>query len=286
MPVFENLIPAYNIQIQTLLFDLNAFHSLAKLRLHSDTTVDILDKRITELGKSLRIFEEKVCPTYETKELPKETAARGRRNAKKKEKQAAKGKGKGKRKAQDSEDEDDSEKPDSTPPRTKKFNLCTYKTHAIGHYPRFIRLHGTTDNYTTQTVCIFPDLIYRHPHLKFQGEVEHKHIKRFYVRTNKTFKYVRQVTSHQRREEIVRAIKTRVSKSREEKKNSAPKPTAMRPTVPFQHSDKMPPTSPDVKYSISKDNSRWISIFSLMNDNEHDPAVKVCVRFSTLAKKF
>jgi hypothetical protein len=32
------------------------------------------------------------------------------------------------------------------------FNLETYKTHALGHYPSTIRRFGTTDSYSTQTV--------------------------------------------------------------------------------------------------------------------------------------
>ena len=40
----------------------------------------------------------------------------------------------------------------SKDPKTKIFNLSTYKWHALGDYVNTIRRYGTTDNYSTQTV--------------------------------------------------------------------------------------------------------------------------------------
>lgn len=37
-------------------------------------------------------------------------------------------------------------------PRVIKFNMNTYKLHALADYPAYIRLMGTTDNYSTQMV--------------------------------------------------------------------------------------------------------------------------------------
>lgn len=65
---------------------------LAKLKLHTDTTVTRLGTVTTTLRRLLRRFKRAVCPEFATKELPSEEAARGRRQAKK----AAQGKGKGK----------------------------------------------------------------------------------------------------------------------------------------------------------------------------------------------
>lgn len=47
-----------------------------------------------------------------------------------------------------------SDNPEATPGgrKTKKFNLNTYKFHAMGDYVRSIRLFGTTDSFTTQIV--------------------------------------------------------------------------------------------------------------------------------------
>jgi hypothetical protein len=85
---------------------------------------------------------------YDTRELPAEEAARGRRKAA----LTAKGlatKQKGKAKA------------DEQSSKFKRFNINTYKTHALGGYVKAIRLYGTTDNYTTQTVTIFPPILMR-----------------------------------------------------------------------------------------------------------------------------
>jgi hypothetical protein len=40
--------------------------------------------------------------------------------------------------------------------RERKFNLSTYKLHALGDYPKTIRRYGTTDNYSTQPVRCRP----------------------------------------------------------------------------------------------------------------------------------
>lgn len=146
LPVFDGLFPNHDKQIQDLLFDLNAFHSFAKFRIHSDPSLDILDSHTTALGKSLRTFQKKkVAIHYETSELPKEVNARQKRKTAQKTK-ASGSKSKGKRKATDDND--------ATPvvPRRKLFNLCTWKIHALGYYVKFICLFGTTDSYTTQTV--------------------------------------------------------------------------------------------------------------------------------------
>ncbi|THU78625.1 hypothetical protein K435DRAFT_699732, partial [Dendrothele bispora CBS 962.96] len=140
MPVFEGLLPEFDKEVMDLLFDLATFHCLAKFRIHSEGSLQMLDTKTTELGKSLRIFNDKVCKAYDTKEIPKETAARGRRNAKRVNKTDSSS-AKGKRKAT------------TTDPTRKAFNLCTYKIHALGHYVHFIRMFGKTDNYTTQIVC-------------------------------------------------------------------------------------------------------------------------------------
>ena len=86
---------------------------------------------ITRLGKCVRTFASRTCSAFNTKELPTEETARRRRTAPKDPK-AAPTTGKG--------------------PKTKKFNLSTYKLHALGDYVNAIRRFGTTDNYSTQTV--------------------------------------------------------------------------------------------------------------------------------------
>ncbi|KAK7434388.1 hypothetical protein VKT23_020234 [Stygiomarasmius scandens] len=228
IPVFEGLVLEHNQQILDLLFNPCIFHCLAKFRLHSDDSLRMLDERTIELGRSLCSFDDKVCKVYDTKEILKETAARGRQNAKK----ANEGDRKGKQKATNGE------------PTCKLFNLCTYKIHALGHYIQFIRLYGTTDNYTTQI-----------------GELEHRHVKQFYAHTNCCFKFVCQVTALEKRKCIVESIKLRQQTA----SNSL--------VVPFEHSDPLPTTSPKLHYKISEDTSMWKNVHAFMEDNIRDLAM-------------
>ncbi|RDB27548.1 hypothetical protein Hypma_003878 [Hypsizygus marmoreus] len=80
MPVFQGLLAEpYNSQILRLLFHLAYWHGLAKLRMHSDQTLVIQDRQTTRLGDSLRIFQDEICPQFQTRELAREAAARKRR---------------------------------------------------------------------------------------------------------------------------------------------------------------------------------------------------------------
>ncbi|KAJ8087428.1 hypothetical protein PM082_006258 [Marasmius tenuissimus] len=230
IPVFDGLIPDHNSIVLDLLYDLCTWHAYAKLRLHSDTSIADMDFATTSLGKSLRRFKTAVCSAYITKELPKETAARGRRKAALAKKQAETGNTKRKRTG------------GASGAKKKQFNINTYKLHALGHYIRFLRLVGTTDNYSTQI-----------------GELEHRRVKRFYARTNKA-KFVKQVANHERREQIIRRIEARVVKGKE----------------PQKPSDSEPPlvTSPNTHHFISADCSNWFNIREWMNKHSGDPAVE------------
>lgn len=127
--MFEDLLPEYyNSRILKLLFHFAHWHGLAKLRMHSNRTLDILDHKTTVLGEHLRDFEKKVCSAFQTKELPREVAAR-RRRAKK----GATG---------------------NSASKLRFFNLETYKFHALGDYVETIRRYGATDSYSTEPVSI------------------------------------------------------------------------------------------------------------------------------------
>jgi len=66
-----------------LLFTVAHWHALAKLCMHNDLTLDVLDALTASLGKKLCDFSTKTCPKFETKELRREFNARVRREAKK-----------------------------------------------------------------------------------------------------------------------------------------------------------------------------------------------------------
>ena len=111
------------------------WHGLAKLRLHTSTTLAHLQTATKSLGQLLRRFAKITCSAFTTTELPRESAARLRRTTPKKGKSVPAKTSKGKNK-----------------PFRKLFNLLTYKLHALGDYVLAILRHGTTDNFSTQVV--------------------------------------------------------------------------------------------------------------------------------------
>ncbi|EMD34529.1 hypothetical protein CERSUDRAFT_55392 [Gelatoporia subvermispora B] len=147
IPVFEGLLPEEDNKIvMDLLYELVTWHVYAKLRLHTESTLDDLEQSTVRLGAALRRFKKTTCERYATFELPKEEAARGRRKAR----QAAAGKPKQKGRRDKGKDKQTSS--ETSPRKRKEFNMCTAKLHALGHYIDAIRKYGTTDNYTTQIV--------------------------------------------------------------------------------------------------------------------------------------
>jgi hypothetical protein len=125
-----------------LLFELATWHALAKLRLHTESTIDSLEHSTTQLGKLLRRFVSTTCKAFDTRELPSEEAAQARRKA-----ALVMKPGTSKGRSQPSSK--------AVKPRLngrKTLSLNTYKIHALGAYVNAIRTFGTTDNYTTQAV--------------------------------------------------------------------------------------------------------------------------------------
>ena len=119
-----------------MLFELATWHAFAKLRTQTETTLNGLENSTTRLGDIVRKFANKVCLNYHTKELPTEHAIRIRRQAKKAKTQLV------------------LNAPSNTTSsrKDKKFNMNTYKFHALGDYVTSIRLFGTPDSYTSQLV--------------------------------------------------------------------------------------------------------------------------------------
>jgi hypothetical protein len=140
MPAFEGLLPEpHNAKILQLLFTFCHWHALAKMRLHTDATLGLLDSETAELGKLLRDFESTTCSVYKTRELKKEMNARKRRDCVKKGSFTG--------------------KPHSQPTAERQFktlNLRTYKFHSLGDYVSTIKRFGTTDSYTTSIVSCPP----------------------------------------------------------------------------------------------------------------------------------
>lgn len=180
------LPPVHNSQLLTLLYRLAEWHALAKLRMHTEDTLNQLEATTTVIGKELRSFRASSATAWKCKELPSELAARGRKLAKKQAKAAAKASASSPSVAPilashvpagvplhpvpTSQDPgpvpphpvpappQDTQTPEAVPipkvlAKVKLLNLFTYKLHALGDYVRTIRLFGTTDSYSTQIVC-------------------------------------------------------------------------------------------------------------------------------------
>jgi len=148
IPVLEGLLPEpHNKIILDLAFDLATWHAYAKLRKHTEHTIRSFRSQTKELGRMLRHFTNKTCSQYKTKRLPSEEAARIRRRAAKAKKTGSAPQGGGASGGRSTKGDD---------PDTKRFNLATYKIHALGDYADHIERFGPTDCFTTQHVRRVP----------------------------------------------------------------------------------------------------------------------------------
>jgi hypothetical protein len=139
----------HNKALTSLLFRLAEWHALAKLRMHTESTLTQMEKVTSILGRQLRDFCNITCKAFRTTELPKEAEARARKETHRQAKHAPK----------PSSEAPPAEKPPKATavPKGKKaktLNLFVYKLHALGDYTATIRLFGTTDSYSTQIVSI------------------------------------------------------------------------------------------------------------------------------------
>ena len=133
MPVFEGLLSEpHNTRLIKLLHRMAEWHSFAKVRLHTETTLSYLETLTKQLGQLMRQFRDQTCSQFETFELPREAEARNRR--------------------QQSQAQGKQPEPGSGAKKLKSLNLLTYKWHALGDYIQTIRLFGGTDGYSTQLV--------------------------------------------------------------------------------------------------------------------------------------
>ena len=110
------------------------WHSLAKLRLHSNDLLHLLDQSLKYLSVQFQHFVNITCATFKTKESPSKVVAQQRHQ------QAEVEKKKG------------TNTSSLNGPHNKRINMHTYKFHALGDYTATIKLFGTTDLYTMQVV--------------------------------------------------------------------------------------------------------------------------------------
>ena len=155
IPCFEGLLPSpHNETILDLLYILAYWHSLAKVHMHTDSSLQEFRQLTTILGEHLRYFADETCQHFQTFETDKEYQARSRAAARRLAKST--------------------ESPlqplpghsvEPVPPplqtsapvtkagkRPKTFNISTPKAHFYPDYPDQIELHGTTDSLSTKLV--------------------------------------------------------------------------------------------------------------------------------------
>jgi hypothetical protein len=156
IPVFDGLFPdPHNRIVLNLLFACAHWHSLAKLRLHTDQTLQELQTSTVALATKFKDFK-RTCASYTTYELPKEREKHQRAKAKKPakvSKRANSPKPTESARSSAKSDQVTEEADDSTNARKEAtFNLSTYKYHALGDYVATIKKYGTTDSYSTELV--------------------------------------------------------------------------------------------------------------------------------------
>ncbi|KAJ3831265.1 hypothetical protein F5878DRAFT_676704 [Lentinula raphanica] len=149
IPVFEGLLPdkTHNRKLMTLLYRTAEWHALAKLRMHTEDTLNYLETITQQLGKLMREFRDLSDSDFKPFETEREVQARNRR-----QQQTAGGSGSNHIQGR----------------QRKSLNLFTYKWHALPDYVPFIRWFGTTDGISTQV-----------------GELAHRVVKKLYSLGNK-----------------------------------------------------------------------------------------------------
>ncbi|OJT06904.1 hypothetical protein TRAPUB_2244, partial [Trametes pubescens] len=278
IPAFEGLLPlGDNENVLDLLFELANWHALAKLKLHTKVTLDIFRAATEHMTEAMRSFAATTCENYETHELDKEVDARVRREEK---------------------------KPDGPPPNRQRkvvhFNtLNTPKYHFLPDYPDSIEEIGTTDTTNTQVVSAIipktqPSIALTRTH--WQGELEHRHVKHFYARTNK-IRYALQIAKHQRRAALMRALRQqddymprrlRLQARRDARTKKSAMALAKEPRgqdTDDRAEPPLPPTDPLEHYAISDSRRLPIRLRNWLAMHDADPAVAVSPSFDWCAPR-
>lgn len=276
MPAFEGLLPLGDDQtVADLLYELMVWHALAKLRLHTEVTVEVFRAATTHMYAAVRRFARTTCETHVTHELKKESDARARRQGAKL-----------------------GSKPVKTKARIVKYNgWKTYKYHCLGDHPDYVELAGPLETTSAQTVCPYVHFVRRADRLTvIQGELEHRHVKRVYARTNKNG-FAAQIAKHQQRQAIIRGIRLHAredavgagagpsgpiplpgqSRKRKRRGRVVPQPRRPKedPAFDDEHAEIKSPGAGDIgaRYDMGISEHDRVQIYNWMTDNKDDPAL-------------
>ncbi|PIL24586.1 hypothetical protein GSI_12470 [Ganoderma sinense ZZ0214-1] len=244
MPAFEGLLDLPDDStVADLLFELANWHALAKLRLHTAVTLEIFRAATQHMYDAIHAFATKTCPNYKTQELPSEAAARVRR----------------------AKASNTTTQPSSARKPVTFAVHKTYKFHSLGDYADYIERSGPTDNYNTQV-----------------GELEHRHVKRFYTRTNR-IAYEMQIARKECRRTLLSAIRESdsfqpLSQRKQDHKHAkiatAEACTRELPVEDRETSRVASPSPPSDHHAISKFVRETIDLYTWLDDHEDDPAIK------------
>ncbi|KAF7965535.1 hypothetical protein HWV62_43046 [Athelia sp. TMB] len=251
IPVFDGLLPEpFNASILSLLFTCAHWHGLAKLRMHTDHSIALLERETERLYAQLHNFADHVCPAFDTFELRRELEARQRAKQRRDAKAAGTApnvnanKGKGKAVLTANNDKGNvvaSIDAIALPlgPQRRQYTLKTVKHHFLADYPNTIRAFGTTDSYSTEP----PELEHRNPkNVYIRGS--HKHVKQ-------------QLAATERRRSHIRRIRRRLYGNEGQQDN-----------------DDWVAIDANVHHYIGKTENDSINISKLLSQNKGDPAIK------------
>lgn len=130
MPCIDRFLPEpHNTSVLSMLFVLGTGHSLAKLRIHTNSSLELLDDATTCLGITLWYFTWVICPEFAMKETAAKFSKRKRQEA-----------------------TSTTQASDSNTRKPRIFNMKTIKLHSLGDYVSNIQKYGTTDLYDTSIV--------------------------------------------------------------------------------------------------------------------------------------
>lgn len=123
IPCFDGLLPGrHNQDIVKLLYRFAEWHALAKLRMHRECTLNLLDNLTQELGGLIRHFRDSTSRDFSTVELPQESIARRRHQVSNQQNSTL-----------------TTPASSSNGRRVKVLNLTSVKFHFMGDYTTHIR---------------------------------------------------------------------------------------------------------------------------------------------------
>ena len=161
-----------------LLYRTAEWHGFAKLRMHTDSTLEHLRSLTKEFGRLMREFRDQTCSQFQTFELPREATARNRnqqritanasrivtpsqtRTSSTGGHRPSHGANASRPVAGTQADappvliraQSESNPGHATTQKVKTLNITTTKFHFLGDYVHTIQMFGCTDSYSTQLV--------------------------------------------------------------------------------------------------------------------------------------